>query len=233
MNRRALKINHIPALIWGDPSDKLFIAVHGDQSNKADVPIEIFAREAVQKGFQVLSFDLPEHGERKAESILCKAQVCVDELHSIMEYARKNWNRISLFANSMGTYFSLLAFRDEPLEKCLLLSPLVDMERIITNMMTWFNVSEERLRNEQEIATPIGKTLYWDYYSYVREHPVDKWDAPTVILCGTEDNVCEYETVDSFVKRFGAKLERMKGGEHYFHTEEQLKYYHLWLKKYV
>lgn len=231
MNRKEFKINHIPAIIWGDTTDKLFIAVHGDQSNKADVQIEIFAKEAVRKGFQVLSFDLPEHGDRKAEGTLCKVQNCVEELHIIMEYVKKNWSHISLFANSMGTYFSLLAYREEPLERCILLSPLVDMERMITNMMTWFTVSEARLQEEQEIATPIGKTLYWDYYTYVREHPVDKWDVPTAILCGTEDDICEYDTIDSFVKRFGANLERMEGGEHYFHTEEQLAYFRLWLEK--
>lgn len=233
MNRSALKINHIPAIIWGDISDKLFIAVHGDQSNKADIQIEIFAKEAVRKGFQVLSFDLPEHGDRKAEATPCKVQNCVEELHIIMDYAKKNWSYISLFANSMGTYFSLLAYREEPLERCLLLSPLVDMERMITNMMTWFTVSEARLQEEKEIVTPIGKTIYWDYYTYVKEHPVDKWNVLTAILCGTEDDICEYDTIVSFVKRFGANLERMEGGEHYFHTKEQLAYFNLWLEKNV
>lgn len=233
MNRKELEINHIPAIIWGDTSDKLFVAVHGDQSNKADIQIELFAKQAVQKGYQVLSFDLPEHGDRKEEGTLCKVQNCVEELHIIMEYAKKNWSHISLFANSMGTYFALLAYRENVLDKCLLLSPLVDMERMITNMMTWFTVSEARLQEEKEIATPIGKTLYWDYYTYVKEHPVDKWDVPTSILYGMEDDECEYDTITSFVELFGADLEVMEGGEHYFHTKEQLAYFQLWLEKHV
>lgn len=44
---------------------KIFIAVHGNMSNKEDAVIQILAEEADRKGYQVLSFDLPEHGERK------------------------------------------------------------------------------------------------------------------------------------------------------------------------
>jgi hypothetical protein len=63
MVKNTLKINGIPAILWGRPSDKLFIAVHGHMSHKEDEIITIFVDEAIKKGYQVLSFDLPEHGE--------------------------------------------------------------------------------------------------------------------------------------------------------------------------
>lgn len=69
----------------------------------------------------------------------------------------------------MGGYFSLLAYYDEPLEHAFFLSPVLDMERIIQSMMNWFSVSEQRLQAEREISTPIGQTLYWDYYCYAKE----------------------------------------------------------------
>ncbi len=61
----------------------------------------------------------------------------------------------------MGAYFSLLAYNHFPLRQCLFLSPVLDMDRIIKNMMTWFSVSDERLKVEKEISTPIGQTLDW------------------------------------------------------------------------
>lgn len=64
------KISNIPAVLWGAKSEKIFIAVHGNMSNKEDAVIQILAEEANQKGYQVLSFDLPEHGERKKMIIL-------------------------------------------------------------------------------------------------------------------------------------------------------------------
>lgn len=30
-----------------------------------------------------------------------------------------------------------------------------------------------KFKLEKQIFDPIGQTLYWDYYCYVKEHPVD------------------------------------------------------------
>lgn len=150
MKRNNLMIEHIPAILWGEPSDKLFIAVHGNMSSKDDEAIVIFAEAAIDKGYQVLSFDLPEHGERKGEDYACKVQNCVSDLSVIMGYAQTISCNINVFACSMGSYFSLLAYRDLPLKQCLFLSPVLNMERIINNMMTWFNVSEGKLEIEKE-----------------------------------------------------------------------------------
>lgn len=74
MIKENISINNIPAILWGEKSPKLFIAVHGNMSAKDDVPIALLAEEAIPSGYQVLSFDLPEHGDRKAEPVLCKVQ---------------------------------------------------------------------------------------------------------------------------------------------------------------
>ncbi|MCO1602005.1 alpha/beta hydrolase [Desulfosporosinus nitroreducens] len=225
-----LKIEGIPAILWGEPSDKIFISVHGNMSSKDDDSIVIFAEEAIDKGYQVLSFDLPEHGDRKGEGYDCKVQNCVSDLTVIVEYVKTISSNISVFACSMGSYFSLLAYRDLSLKQCLFLSPVLNMERIINNMMTWFNVSEDRLKAEKEIETPIGQTLYWDYYCYVKSHPIDTWNQPTAILYGSIDNLSEFNVVSEFAKRYHCKLDVLEDGEHYFHTVEQLHYFRQWLK---
>lgn len=234
MIKQNLKIENIPAILWGNKSDKLFIAVHGNKSNKADDSMVILAEEATEIGYQVLSFDLPEHGDRKDEKTYAsKVQNCIKDLNIIMDYAKSLSNNISIFACSMGAYFSLLAYSHEQLKQCLFLSPVLDMERIISNMMTWFEISENRLKMKKEISTPIGQTLYWDYYCYVKEHPIVTWNNLTSILYGSEDNLCEFDVVSTFVKRFGCDLEVMEQGEHYFHTEEQLQFFRQWLKKHI
>lgn len=229
--KQNLKIENIPAILWGNKSDKLFVVVHGNMSNKADDLIVVFAEEATAIGYQVLSFDLPEHGDRKEEAYACKVQNCVKDLKTIMNYAQALSDNISLFACSMGAYFSLLTYNHEPLKQCLFLSPVVNMKRIIDNMMTWFSISENRLETEKEISTPIGQTLYWDYYCYVKEHPIAQWNIQTSILYGSEDNLCKFEEVSMFAKRFQCNLQVMERGEHYFHTEEQLQFFRQWLKK--
>jgi hypothetical protein len=130
----------------------------------------------------------------------------------------------------MGAYFSLLAYTDQTLKQSLFLSPVLDMNRIINNMMTWFDISEERLFNEKEIATPIGQTLYWDYYQYVLKNPVEKWEKPTSILYGKKDELCEYDVVSHFCEKFNCKLDISDHSEHYFHTEKDLAIYREWLQ---
>ncbi|MEA4987113.1 MAG: alpha/beta hydrolase [Anaerovorax sp.] len=233
MIKENILIDNIPAILWGEKSSMLFVAVHGNMSSKSDVPIAILAEETIPLGYQVLSFDLPKHGDRKEEPTLCKAQNCIADLEKVMRFAKMQTNSISIFANSMGAYFSLVAYKNERLKQSLFLSPIVDMERIITNMMKWLNITQERLEKEQEISTSFGHTLYWDYYQYVKQNPITKWANPTSILFGKKDNLCEYDVVQSFVTAFNCNLEIAKNAEHYFHTDDDLKTYRSWIKKQI
>jgi len=233
MNTQQVKIDRIPAMLWGEPSDRLILAVHGNLSSKTDVPIEILAQEATSLGFQVLSFDLPEHGERNNEPEPCNPQTCKRDLRTALVFAVPNYKEISLFACSMGAYFSLLAFGNEPFQRCLFLSPVVDMLHIIQNMMRWAQVSEEKLEQEQEIVTAFGPTLYWDYYQTVKANPITRWNHPTSILYGAKDELCAKEDVTSFAERFHCDLQIAGNAEHYFHTEEDIGIYRNWLKRHL
>lgn len=233
MQKTIFSINNIPAILWGEASEKVVLAIHGNMSDKADVPIRIVAENALANGWQVLSFDLPEHGDRINEDTPCKVQYCVEDLRVVMQYTKMNWKHIRLFANSMGAYFSLLAYPNEPIEKARFLSPIVDMQRLIQNMMMWFSVTEKELENKQTISTPIGQNLYWDYYCFVREHPVSRWEIPTHILYGSKDELCERDIISKFTELFACQLEIVQGSEHYFHTQEQLMILDEWLKRTV
>ena len=233
MDTTPIFIGEIPALLWGAPSSQLIVAVHGSGSHKGDEVIALLAREAVPKGYRVLSFDLPEHGDRQGHPALCKAQTCVPELVQVMAYAQTLASHIRLFGCSLGAYFGLLACRGFPLEQALFLSPVVDMERLIGNMMGWFQVTPQQLEAEGEISTPMGQTLYWDYYRYVKGHPIDQWDAPTAILCSSQDTLSEPEVVHAFARRFSCDLQVLEGGEHFFHTPQQLAVYRDWLSRHI
>ena len=231
MKIKTIKIDNIPTVIWGESSSKVIIAVHGNMSHKEDEVIKRLANRATIKGYQVLSFDLPEHGERKADTTcLCNPQNCISDLTKIMQYTKQNYEEINLWACSMGAYFSLLAFQNENIKRCFFLSPVVSMKVIIDNMMTWSNVTEELLKEKQEIKTEFGPTLYWDYYEYVKEHPITNWNNETYILYGEKDNMQEPKLIEDFSNRFHCTLTVVSGGEHYFHTTEQLETYEKWIE---
>ncbi len=140
----------------------------------------------------------------------------------------KEYESVTLIANSIGAFFSMNAQVDGMIEKAYFISPIVDMEKLILDMMDGAGVTEEELTSRGVIHTEFGEDLSWEYLCYVRRHPV-KWNAPTHILYGTADGLTPYNTVESFAKRHGASLTVMEGGEHWFHTEEQMRFLDEWI----
>lgn len=137
---------------------------------------------------------------------------------------------VTLIANSLGAYFSMLVLADRKIAQAFLVSPIVDMERLILDMMGWANVTEAELERRGTIATDFEQTLSWDYLRWVREHPI-RWNKPTRILYGGKDELTARETVTAFAARIGAELTVMEDGEHWFHTTAQLRFLDRWIEK--
>ena len=114
----------------------------------------------------------------------------------------------------------------------IFISPIVDMQELITNMTIVAHVTPEELEKQQEIKTSCGETLSWKYLSYVKAHPI-VWHIPTHILYGGKDTLTSLKTISSFVKRINASLTVMENGEHWFHTTEQMQFLDDWLKRYL
>lgn len=226
MKQIKININNIPSIIWGEKSEKVYLFVHGKMGYKEEA--KDFAEIVGKMGWQVLSIDLPEHGERKDEKDSFYPWQAVPELTSVMEYIKEHWNQVALRANSIGAWFSMLSFANIKFEQCLFVSPILDMEQLIKNMMQWASVSEERLYQEKEIKTEFGETLSWKYLSYAKEHPITTWNSKTAILYGDKDNLTERTVIDNFAQRFHCNLYVMEGGEHWFHTPEQLAVLQQW-----
>ena len=69
----------------------------------------------------------------------------------------------------------------------------------------------------------------WEYWEYALSHPITKWEVPTKILYGGNDNLIDRDVVEHFAHEFQCGLDVMENGEHWFHTEEQLKVMRKWL----
>ena len=174
-----------------------------------------------------MSFDLPEHGER-TDPKRCDVWSGVSDLKAISDYAFANWERVSLYACSIGAYFSLNAYNAMPFEKALFQSPIVDMERLVKNMMLWSGVTEAELESKKEIPSPVD-TLRWDYYQYIISHPITQWNIPTAILYGGKDNLQPEESVRAFAEKFGCSLTVSENSEHPFMAQSDAPIVENWL----
>lgn len=150
------------------------------------------------------------------------------EIHAAVEKLKKEYESVILIANSIGAFFSMNAKIDSVLEKSYFISPIVDMEKLILDMMTWAKVTEEDLKQQGVIQTDFGEDLSWEYLCYVRDHPVE-WNVPTDILYGSRDELTSYDTISTFAEKHHANLTVMKNGEHWFHTEEQMRFLDNWI----
>lgn len=224
----------IPALLWGDKSDKVIIGIHGYFSNKEDSHMEVVAKKSIEKGYCLLSIDLPEHGERQESDYKCYPWNGKEDLEAVYDYVYNNISKnISIFACSLGAYFSLLSYKDMKITKVFLLSPVVNMKKIIDNMMFYSGVDAERLKKEKVIPVDNGPALEWEYYNYVKQNPVDSWNKETFILHGSKDVLSELSEIKEFAKKEYIHLTEHFSAEHFFHTAEELEFFSTWLETYL
>lgn len=174
---------------------KIFLFVHGLHGYKEEALA--FAKVAVPMGYQVLGIDIPV--ERKPWEVL-------PVLSDVYDYLYKNWPSVSIRANSIGAWYSMLAFQGKEIEKALFVSPILDMKKFI------------ELMPQREEA----------YYKWVINHPITHWDASTSILRPEVDMVVSEVVGRDFIRQHQCQVTIMPGGEHWFHTPEQLAFLKAW-----
>ena len=194
----------------------VIVYVHGKGGNAEEAN---YYRKFFNDDFDIIGFDYKSENPWDTKS----------EFSDYFDSITSEYNKTILIANSIGAYFSLISLADKKIEKAMLISPIVDMERLILDMMTWANISEEELSIKKEIETPFGETLSWEYLSYVRKNPIH-WNIPTGILYAEKDNMTSISTITDFSKKINANITVMPGGEHWFHTKEQKDFLDNWIK---
>ena len=197
---------------------QLVIYVHGKGGSieEADHYQSLFS------GFDVIGFDYKSQNPWHAKK----------EFPIFYDQVTKGYDSVILIANSIGAFFSMNGFADKNITKAFFISPIVNMEKLIIDMMNWSNITEEELCNKKEIITDFGETLSWEYLCYVRKHPI-KWNIPTYILYGENDNLTSKETISKFSEQVCAAITIMKDGEHWFHTDSQMKFLDDWIIKLI
>lgn len=219
MEKIKLEIAGIPAVLYGKRSRRVYLYVHGKNGSAAEAAR--FARTACPAGWQVLAVDLPEHGARKDSPEKLVPWVVTRELQAVYARMQPVWKHIRVYGVSIGAWLAVQALQTQQPEKALLVSPIVDMEKLILDLMQQAGVTEEQLRTAGEIPTDFGETLSWPYLCWVREHPL-QWHTPTQVLYGDKDALTSRAVMERFRRQSGAHLTILQGGEHWFHTPVQL-----------
>ena len=196
-------IGHIPSVLWGETSPRVFLYVHGQGGNREEA--SFLASIVCEMGWQVLSFDLPEHGDRKGRELPCTMPQCVEDTQKIWAYAHEHWQTVGLFGVSMGAYIALAATANEPPAFAWLLSPTVAMGKTIEAMMRRDAVTPEALKKAGRIQTAVGQVYWWADYTFVALHPA-RTACKTTILYGAKDDLTSLSDMQEFVKANDCEL---------------------------
>lgn len=197
---------------------KAILYIHG--KNGSYLEAEQYKKDCA--GFDIIGVDYNDY----------LPWIVQDNILAAYNNLAKQYTHISVIANSIGAYFAMHTLQACNIQKALFISPILNMEKLIIDMMQWANVTEKDLFEKKEIETAFGETLSWDFLTYVRQHPIS-WEIPTNILYAEKDNLTSRETVDAFVKNHNANLTVVENGEHWFHTNEQLACLHAWVQKVI
>lgn len=194
----------------------LYVHGKGGSHEEAEWYAEIF------KNYRVIGIEYDEYLPWKVRYELVKAY----------DFMSEEYDDIYVIGNSIGAYFAMDSFRTTRyVEHMFLISPIIDMEKIIMDMMSAAGISEEELSKKKRIITADGELISYRALRYVREHPI-KCPPRTDILCAAGDTMTSPEELARFVQtRASSALTVMEGGEHYFHTEEQLAFLRSWLER--
>ena len=152
----------------------------------------------------------------------------ITEFQNFFETIMPEYNSAILIANSIGAFFAMHALSAVCFEKTYFISPIVDMEKLITDMMRRAGVTEEELEEKEIVKISFGQDLSWKYLTWVRNHSF-VWNHPTAILYGNYDNLQSIDTIQTFARECEATITVMKNGEHWFHTDEQMKFLDRWI----
>ncbi len=154
------------------------------------------------------------------------------EIEKASRGLKSDFDRVLLIANSIGAYYSMHADLSGIIDRALFVSPIVDMETLISGMMVHAGVSEEELERKKTVITDWGDELSWDYLCYVRDNPL-RWSIPTDVLYGSADHLQSRESIRRFVDSTGSSLTILENGEHWFHTEDQMRFLDEWVLNHI
>lgn len=195
---------------------KKLVYVHGKNGNAAEAEhYKPFFPE-----YDVIGFDYKSETPWEAK----------EEFRGFFDSLDAEYTDIAVIANSIGAFFTMCALGDKRIEKAYFISPIVNMERLIANMMKWCSVSEAELMEKRTIETSFGERLSWEYLSWVRSNPLS-WVTPTAMLYGSKDELQSIDTIRAFAENIGASVTVMENGEHWFHTDGQMEFLDRWIQK--
>ena len=145
------------------------------------------------------------------------------------EIKRLTDGKVILIANSIGAFYAMHSDIEKIVEKAYFISPIVDMEYLIESMINRKVLMKKLFDRKAKFLQPI----VWNFLGNISH-----MSGTIRLFCayqpryytGSLDHLTSYETIQDFQVKHNAGLTVMKGGEHWFHTKEQMEFLDRWIR---
>lgn len=167
---------------WNHPQSKKFLILHGFQSSAKN--FERYVQPMVKKGYEVLAFDAPAHGESAGK------QINVLQYKNMIQEICKKYGPVDAFmGHSFGGLAVCLALEDmphSPETKLVLIAPATETSTAVKSLYSILRLNAEtRLEFEKLIFNTGGQPIKW--YSIARA--LDKIVASILWIHDENDDV--------------------------------------------
>ena len=214
------EVEHIDKLIKENEIDKrrdrsVVVYIHGLHGSAS----EINDYSYLSKEYDLSGLDYKDSNPWELENFI------KDEFEKLT----KNYKEVIVIANSIGAFYAYSYLSNFNIKKAFFISPIVNMFKIINDLKEENKISDDELIEKKFITLKSGETLSYDFYKKTKNFK-DKWKVPTKILYGENDNLVDIKDITSFLANHpNSELTIKKNGEHYMHTEEDLKFIKKWI----
>ena len=197
------------------------VAVHGFGGDKESSAIKALAERMTKRGHAVIAFDLPGHGESRADEYFCTANCCLDLAkiftHSCDLYP--DTDKKAVFATSFGGYITLLSLDTLPEDVCIVLrAPAVDMRSAFERMLP-VTIEEYKRTGFVQMGFERKLNVPYQFYATLCENDISQTDMQRelLIIHGSRDNIVLPEHISRFCKANPkARLELIEKADHRF-----------------
>ena len=100
MKIKPFQIGAIPGILYGEPAKQGYLFLHGQMGCKEEA--EAFAQVVCPRGVQVLSIDLPAHGERRERDEALLPWTAVPDIQAALDWAAAIGKRFPCGPTALG-----------------------------------------------------------------------------------------------------------------------------------
>lgn len=212
----------------------LVIYGHGFTGHKDNKAAEKLAEKLISKnkGFGLLTFDLPCHGEdvKKKLSLtdcLWYYEVVINDAKAVLKA-----EKLYLTATSFGAFLALLYIseKENPFEKIVLRSSAINMYKTLSDALITDEISE-KLNKKKEAEVGFDRKIiitsqFVDELQKIKLLEKDFMDYADDILMihGTKDEIAPFEDAKRFSEENVIDFEAVEGADHRFKDINKLEY---------